>query len=142
MRLAAAMHFQAQARREAGLPTLPLEVLEQVIGYLSLPASEGEIGAVRALLRLSVVSRLLRVWALDALYEILVLPRHVRDFRKWYQRMRTCSPPFPCAGHVRGVFFGIDDVRAPLTPDHASHGCIGRLGVGNATLAALLWSYN
>ena len=118
--VAGAMKSQAQARQLAGLPTLPVEVLSRVVFNLSAAASEGEPSALRTLARLSVVSHLVREWALQALYTILVLPRHVRDFRKWYERMRTSFPPFPCARHVKGLFIGIDDVRTTL-PNVRSH---------------------
>ncbi|CCU99705.1 unnamed protein product [Malassezia sympodialis ATCC 42132] len=68
---------QAEARRAAGLPVLPREVLADAIAYLSLPASEGDWPATQALLRLSSVCRLVRHWALSALYDVLVLPRHI-----------------------------------------------------------------
>lgn len=102
---------QADARRAEGLPVLPREVLAHTIAYLAIPSSEGDWPATQALLRLSAVCRLVRHWALTALYDVLVLPRHVRDFRRWYSRMRAAQPPIPCVGYVRALFVGIDDVR-------------------------------
>ncbi|KAI3620563.1 hypothetical protein CBS9595_002530 [Malassezia furfur] len=43
------MSLEAQGRRAAGLPTLPPEVLQHVVEYLSIPASEGELGAITRL---------------------------------------------------------------------------------------------
>lgn len=106
---------QADVRRAAALPVLPREVLEHVIAYLAIPASEGDWPATQTLMRLSAVCRLVRHWALTALYDVLVLPRHVREFRRWYARMREAKPPIPCVGYVRALFVGIDDVR----PQHS-----------------------
>lgn len=132
--------MQVEARRAAGLPVLPREVFEHVIAYLALPASEGDEPSMLALVRLSCVCHLCRHWAFQALYDVLVLPRHVRDFRKWYARMRNCVPPFPCVGYVRALFVGIDDVRgAPRCTyaDYEAHGVVGWLGERAAPAAAL-----
>ena len=145
----ASMDDQAATRRAQGLPSLPPEVLQVVVGYLALPASEGDASAVQTLLRLSAVNTTCREWALEALYTVLILPRHVREFRKWYQRMRTASPPFPCAGYVRALFMAIDDVRARPPPAHAyaaagntAHHLLRWLGGRNAPPTALLWPHH
>lgn len=91
-------------------PALPREVLYRIVWELHMPASEGDAASVRALVRLSAVSHVMRHWALHALYDTLCLPRHVRDFRKWYARMRDAKPPFPCVGYVRALFVGMDDI--------------------------------
>ena len=110
------MASQLAARAAGGLPHLPREVLYVVVASLARPASDGDPAATRTLVRLCAVSQLLREWALEALYTVLVLPRHVRDFRRWYQRMRTSNPPFPCAGYVRALFMAIDDVSGVDAP--------------------------
>lgn len=103
----------AQAGPHTGLlrqPTLPLEVIERVVGQLHAGAIAGDPATQLTLVRLSCVSRLVRHWALEALYAILVLPRHVREFRKWYARSVKSLPMHPYAGYTRAVFCAMDDV--------------------------------
>ncbi|EPQ29923.1 uncharacterized protein PFL1_02595 [Pseudozyma flocculosa PF-1] len=98
------------------LPRLPPELLEYTVSLLaSGAAASGDPDVQRALVRLSGVSRLMRHWALRALYTVLVLPRHVRDFRKWYARMRSALPPFPFAGYTRALFCALDDISRLTT---------------------------
>lgn len=124
---------QAEARRAAGLPVLPREVMYRIVHALSHPASEGDAASVQALLRLSAVCHIVRDWALSALYDVLVLPRHVRDFRKWYARMRAAQPPFPSIGYVRALFVGIDDVSTGhcflRILDYTAYTDLSRLGI-------------
>ena len=89
---------------------LPLEVVFRVVWQLHMPAADGDATSIQTLVRLSAVSHVVRHWALHALYDTLYLPRHVRDFRKWYARMRAAKPPFPCVGYVRALFVGMDDI--------------------------------
>ncbi|WFD32235.1 hypothetical protein MSPP1_003279 [Malassezia sp. CBS 17886] len=102
--------LQGRLRRAHGLPVLPREVLAHVVACLAAPARDGDAAAVHTLVHLAAVSHLVRAWALDALYAVLVLPRHVRGFRRWYARMRSADPPFPCVGHVRALFMAVDDI--------------------------------
>ena len=82
-------------------PALPPEVLERIVFHLQPGAILGDPVAHVTLVRLSCVSRLMRHWAHEALYSIVVLPRHVREFRKWYSQFyaeetgdeRTVFPP-------------------------------------------------
>ncbi|PWY98296.1 hypothetical protein BCV70DRAFT_202075 [Testicularia cyperi] len=91
-------------------PRLPPEVLERVIRHLQAGAVVGDPLTQLALVRLSCVSRLIRHWALEALYSVLVLPRHVREFRKWYSRSVKSQPSYQFAGYTRALFCGLDDV--------------------------------
>ncbi|KAN0059999.1 hypothetical protein ACQY0O_007972 [Thecaphora frezii] len=96
-------------------PRLPPEVLEYTVSLLAPGAVAGDAVCQRTLVRLSGVSRVMRHWAFQALFTVLVLPRHVREFRKWYARMRSSQPPFPFAGYTRGVFCALDDISRLTT---------------------------
>ncbi|PWN51818.1 hypothetical protein IE53DRAFT_35083 [Violaceomyces palustris] len=103
---------QASGGRQAQLP-LPIEVIEQIIQHLSIPSSFGDPASQKALVSLSAVNRIFRFLALSALYQVVVLPRHVRDFRKWIERVKLDDQHqtrFRCAGHTRALFSGLDDV--------------------------------
>ncbi|WFD36613.1 hypothetical protein MCUN1_003498 [Malassezia cuniculi] len=65
---------------------------------------------MQALMRLSATSRTVREWSLSALYAVLILPRHVRDFRRWFAHMQATQPPFPFMGSVRALFMAVDDI--------------------------------
>ncbi|KAI3479566.1 hypothetical protein L1887_58378 [Cichorium endivia] len=91
-------------------PTLPPEVLERVVRHIQPDVLVGDPVAYITLVRLSCVSRLMRHWALEALYSIIILPRHVREFRKWYSRSVKSQPAFQFAGYSRALFSGLDDV--------------------------------
>lgn len=91
-------------------PRLPPEVLERVIFHLQPGALIGDPVAHVTLVRLSCVSRLVRYWALEALYSIVILPRHVREFRKWYSRSVKSQPAYQFAGYTRALFCALDDV--------------------------------
>lgn len=93
-------------------PTLPPEVLERVVRHLQPSALIGDPVAYVTLIRLSCVSRLIRHWALEALYSIVILPRHVREFRKWYARAVKAQPAYQFAGYTRALFCSLDDVSA------------------------------
>ncbi|KAJ9480021.1 hypothetical protein PHBOTO_003793 [Pseudozyma hubeiensis] len=93
-------------------PSLPPEVLERVVRHLQPGVLIGDHIAHVTLIRLSCVSRLMRYWALDALYSIVILPRHVRDFRKWYARSVKAQPAYQFAGFTRALFCSLDDVSA------------------------------
>lgn len=93
-------------------PALPPEVLERVVHHLQPGALIGDPVAHVTLVRLSCVSRLMRYWALDALYSIIILPRHVREFRKWYSRAVKAQPAYQFAGYTRALFCSLDDVSA------------------------------
>ncbi|KAJ1022522.1 hypothetical protein NDA16_003511 [Ustilago loliicola] len=93
-------------------PALPPEVLERVVRHLQPGALIGDPVAHVTLVRLSCVSRLMRYWALDALYSIIILPRHVREFRKWYSRAVKAQPAYQFAGYTRALFCSLDDVSA------------------------------
>lgn len=88
------------------LPRLPPEIIENIVHSLD-PIDPAHSRALYALCR---VSKVVRHWALQALYGILILPRHVREFRKWYKRIRMSNPPFVCAGYTRAFFMAVDDV--------------------------------
>ena len=75
-------------------PALPPEVLERIVFHLQPGAILGDPVAHVTLVRLSCVSRLMRHWAHEALYSIVVLPRHVREFRKWYSRSVKAQPAY------------------------------------------------
>lgn len=107
--------MHAAARRAQGLPVLPREVLAVVISKLAIPANAGDHYAVQALVRLSATNNTVREWALAALYGVLLLPRHVRDFRRWFERMQATRPPFPFIGYVRALFMAVDDVTRLTT---------------------------
>ncbi|GAK65564.1 uncharacterized protein PAN0_009c3781 [Moesziomyces antarcticus] len=91
-------------------PTLPPEVLERVVRHIQPDVLVGDPVAYITLVRLSCVSRLMRHWALEALYSVIILPRHVREFRKWYSRSVKSQPAFQFAGYSRALFSGLDDV--------------------------------
>lgn len=93
-------------------PSLPPEVLERVVRHLQPGALIGDPVAHVTLIRLSCVSRLMRYWALEALYSVVILPRHVRDFRKWYARSVKSQPAYQFAGFTRALFCSLDDVSA------------------------------
>lgn len=93
-------------------PVLPPEVLERVVFHLQPGALIGDPVAHVTLVRLSCVSRLMRHWALEALYSIVILPRHVREFRKWYARSVKAQPAYQFAGYTRALFCSLDDVSA------------------------------
>ncbi|CAD6918797.1 unnamed protein product [Tilletia controversa] len=100
---------QGQSRGQAVF--LPSEIVLEVIRILQAQwLTNSDPQAERALIAFSQTNKLVREWALDALYEILILPRHVREFRKFYQRQRTSYRPFTCAGYTRALFCGLDDV--------------------------------
>ncbi|PKI83542.1 hypothetical protein MVES_002380 [Malassezia vespertilionis] len=71
------MQAQAQVRASAGLPALPVETLVYIIGFLAVPATDGDESAICCLLRLSAVSKRVRVAALSALYSVIILPRYI-----------------------------------------------------------------
>ncbi|CBQ73939.1 conserved hypothetical protein [Sporisorium reilianum SRZ2] len=93
-------------------PSLPPEVLERVVRHLQPGVLIGDPVAHITLIRLSCVSRLMRYWALEALYSVVVLPRHVREFRKWYSRSVKAQPAYQFAGFTRALFCSLDDVSA------------------------------
>ncbi|KAJ1022707.1 hypothetical protein NDA18_005044 [Ustilago nuda] len=93
-------------------PALPPEVLERVVRHLHPGALIGDPLAHVTLIRLSCVSRLMRYWALDTLYSIIILPRHVREFRKWYSRAVKAQPAYQFAGYTKALFCSLDDVSA------------------------------
>lgn len=93
-------------------PVLPPEVLERVVFLLQPAALMGDPVAHLTLIRISCVSRLMRYWALEALYSIVILPRHVREFRKWYARSVKAQPAYQFAGFTRALFCSLDDVSA------------------------------
>ena len=66
-------------------------------------------------MRLSATSHLVRTWALAALYAVLILPRHVREFRRWFARMQDARPPYPFMGYVHALFMAVDDVTRLTT---------------------------
>lgn len=96
----------------ASLPRLPPELLSHILSFLAPSSLANDPLTHRTLSALACVSHLTRHWALQVRYETLLLPRHVRDFRKWYARIRGTQPPFVCAGYTRGLFSGLDDVSA------------------------------
>ncbi|KAK0541182.1 hypothetical protein OC842_000141 [Tilletia horrida] len=89
---------------------LPFELILEIIRILQAQCINGDPSAERALIAFSQTSKTLREWSLDALYRILILPRHVREFRRFYNRQRTSYRPFSCAGYTRALFCGLDDV--------------------------------
>ncbi|SNX86045.1 uncharacterized protein MEPE_04754 [Melanopsichium pennsylvanicum] len=93
-------------------PRLPPEVLERIVLHLKPGVLIGDPIAHVSLIRLSCVSRLTRYWALEALYSIVILPRHVREFRKWYSRSVKAQPAYQFAGYTRALFCSLDDVSA------------------------------
>ncbi|CDR87333.1 uncharacterized protein SPSC_00459 [Sporisorium scitamineum] len=93
-------------------PSLPPEVLERVVRHLQPGVLIGDPVAHVTLIRLSCVSRLMRYWALEALYSVVILPRHVREFRKWYSRSVKAQPAYQFAGFTRALFCSLDDVSA------------------------------
>ncbi|TKY84605.1 hypothetical protein EX895_006507 [Sporisorium graminicola] len=93
-------------------PSLPPEVLERVVRHLQPGVLIGDPVAHVTLVRLSCVSRLMRYWALEALYSVVILPRHVREFRKWYSRSVKAQPAYQFAGFTRALFCSLDDVSA------------------------------
>ncbi|KAL9933223.1 hypothetical protein V8E36_007941 [Tilletia maclaganii] len=99
-----------EAKRTSKSCDLPFELLIEIIRILQAQHISGDAGARRALIAFSQTNKALREWSLDALSRILVLPRHVREFRKFYSRQRASYQPFPCAGYTRALFCGLDDV--------------------------------
>lgn len=93
-------------------PSLPPEVLERVVHHLQQGVLIGDPIAHRTLVRISSVSRLMRHWAFEALYSIVILPRHVREFRKWYARSVKAQPASQFAGYTQALFSSLDDVSA------------------------------
>lgn len=93
-------------------PFLPPEVLERVVHHLQQGVLIGDPIAHRTLVRVSSVSRLMRHWAFEALYSIVILPRHVREFRKWYARSVKAQPASQFAGYTQALFSSLDDVSA------------------------------
>ncbi|KAK0557929.1 hypothetical protein OC846_000224 [Tilletia horrida] len=89
---------------------LPFEIVLQIIKVLQAQWLSGDSSAERALIAFSQTNSTIREWALDALYRVMILPRHVREFRKFYHRQRTSFQPFTCAGYTRALFCGLDDV--------------------------------
>ncbi len=111
--------------------SLPPEVLERVVHHLQQGVLIGDPIAHRTLVRISSVSRLMRHWAFEALYSIVILPRHVREFRKWYARSVKAQPASQFAGYTQALFSSLDDVSA-LTS------FLGRMGSRVLYDAALL----
>uniref|UniRef100_V5EVQ5 F-box domain-containing protein n=1 Tax=Kalmanozyma brasiliensis (strain GHG001) TaxID=1365824 RepID=V5EVQ5_KALBG len=93
-------------------PSLPPEVLERVVRHLQQGVVIGDPIAHRTLIRISGVSRLMRHWAFEALYSVIILPRHVREFRKWYSRSVKAQPASQFAGYTQALFSSLDDVSA------------------------------
>lgn len=93
-------------------PSLPPEVLERVVRQLQQGVVIGDPVAHRTLVRISGVSRLMRHWAFEALYSVIILPRHVREFRKWYSRSVKAQPASQFAGYTQALFSSLDDVSA------------------------------
>ncbi|CEH13566.1 hypothetical protein CBOM_01480 [Ceraceosorus bombacis] len=101
------------------LPRLPPELLLQVLSYYTNAAHSRDPTTIRTLQALSCTCKLLHFQALKVRYEVLLLHRHVRDFRTWFRKLNEGKPPFVCAGISRALFSGLDDVSR-LT--HASTG--------------------
>ncbi|KAE8234856.1 hypothetical protein CF326_g111 [Tilletia indica] len=102
---------QARSRPQGPANFLPSEIILEIVRILQAQwLNNGDPQAERALIAISQTNKLIREWALDALYEVLILPRHVREFRKFYHRQRTSYQPFRCANYTRALFCGLDDV--------------------------------
>ena len=86
-------------------PRLPLELLEQIVGEYALPCVYGDPIASSTLAACSLVNRTFRFWSLSAKFGVIVAPRHVRDFRKWYARSQH-----DMQGFNRALFIALDDV--------------------------------
>jgi hypothetical protein len=86
-------------------PRLPPEILEQIVWQLHEPCSLGDPIAQRTLSSLSLVSKICRQWALAAKYSVVIAPRHVREFRKWHQKVSH-----EIVGYNRALFVALDDV--------------------------------
>lgn len=91
--------------RNATKPRLPPELLEQIIKEHALPCIYGDPVASSTLAACSLVNRTFRYWALSARFAVIVAPRHVRDFRKWFTRSQN-----DMQGFNRALFIALDDV--------------------------------
>lgn len=90
-------------------PSSP-ELLLQVLSYYTHAAHSRDPTTIRTLQALSCTCKLLHFQALKVRYEVLLLHRHVRDFRTWFRKLNEGRPPFVCAGISRAIFSGLDDV--------------------------------
>lgn len=93
----------------AALPRLPPELLLQILLSPNLsPILSPSPLTHTTLQALLLVSRLTHACAQEHLQSVLLLPRHVRDFRKWYDRQRNAG--FPGVGTTHAAFCALDDV--------------------------------
>lgn len=86
-------------------PRLPPEILEQIVWQLERPCFLGDSVAQSTLSSLSLVSKVVRHWALTVKYSVVIAPRHVRDFRKWYRKSNQ-----EMIGYNQALFVALDDV--------------------------------
>jgi hypothetical protein len=86
-------------------PRLPPELLEQIVREYALPCVYGDPIASSTLAACSLVNRTFRYWSLSAKFAVIVAPRHVRDFRKWYTKSQN-----DMQGFNRALFIALDDV--------------------------------
>lgn len=99
-------HDTTQAIEEQNQkPRLPPELLQQIIEEHALPCTYGDPTASSTLASCSLVNRTFRYWSLHARFAVIVAPRHVRDFRKWFERSQN-----EMQGFNRALFIALDDV--------------------------------
>lgn len=99
----------------SSLPRLPPEIVEEVVSHLSAGTIQGDAASVSTLHALALVNKACRHWALRTEYDVVVLPRHVRQFRQWYAKVRGGYPPYQAAGYARCLFSALDDVSRLTT---------------------------
>lgn len=90
-------------------PRLPTELLLQIfLSYALSPVLSPTPQTYSTLRALLATCHLARDCARQQLYEILILPRRVREFRKYYDTERDRG--WIGAGRTRGLFCALDDV--------------------------------
>lgn len=94
---------------EDSLPRLPPELLLQIFTSPNLsPITSPSPLTYQTLQSLLLVCRLSHGCAKQHLYEVLVLPRKVRDFRRYYDKERNKG--WKGVGLTRGLFCALEDV--------------------------------
>lgn len=92
-------------------PRLPPEILLQVLLSPSLSPVLSPTPLTNTTLHcLLSVSRLCNACAQRQLHSVLILPRHVRDFHRYYDRQRLLGFPGALDYSTRAIFSSLDDV--------------------------------
>lgn len=100
---------QIVGRDALTLPELPPEILLEIFLSPCLsPVLNPAPITTTTLHALLLCSRLTHACAKQQLNEVLVLPRHVREFRKFYDTERQRG--WPALGITKGIFCALDDV--------------------------------